>query len=596
MEAINSNNKLIRKIILSMFGGSLAAMITTAIALMADTILAGVFFDKLAIAAVAVGTPIINIFQALTQSIINGASIKMNISAGKGEPQEVQDSFSVAVFFTVIIGLIFAALGFTLADKLVDVFGGSPEIAGRAVWYLRGATGCIIFGNINLFMYKTLALFGEQKAILRSSLLAVVFNIVFSFIFVKIFPANMAIAGLGMGTWFGGIVSIVSSCLTLKKYGISFKINLGSVKFAKVAHFVSHGIASSGNALADGVVSGVVNNVIVSGFNASGVLALSVFTAVKSVATFATAIIQAVNLSVAPLFGIMYGSRDRNGILRSYRESVRLAIIALGICAVVIMACSPILAKVYDMTGMADFYIGMAICMVFYLPLTALLRITTQFFESIEKVGIGFLYSAIPDSLIFPILLAILVPLLKYNGIWIAYSFNAIPFIIVLYILRSLKNRKISLSYDRIFCLDGDIRDNVPKIDISIKSDNRDVSFISEQVYTFLENEGVDKKTAHTTALCLEELSADFVEHTVGEDTQKGENIIMDIKLFSDSDQLRTIIRNEAPMYNPLDFESDSDKLAKMGVKLAQKLAHSINYSYVYKMNIITIVIDKNKE
>ena len=36
-----------------MFGGSLAAMITGAIALMADTVLAGILFDKSAIVAVA---------------------------------------------------------------------------------------------------------------------------------------------------------------------------------------------------------------------------------------------------------------------------------------------------------------------------------------------------------------------------------------------------------------------------------------------------------------------------------------------------------------------------------------------------------------
>jgi hypothetical protein len=56
---------------------------------------------------------------------------------------------------------------------------------------------------------------------------------------------------------------------------------------------------------------------------------------------------------------------------------------------------------------------------------------------------------------------------------------------------------------------------------------------------------------------------------------------------------LRTIIRNESAAYNPLDFELDNESFRKMGVKLAQKLAHSINYSYVYKMNIVTIDINK---
>ena len=151
----------------------------------------------------------------------------------------------------------------------------------------------------------------------------------------------------------------------------------------------------------------------------------------------------------------------------------------------------------------------------------------------------------------------------------------------------------MTLSYNRIFCLDKEIRDNVPKIDISIKSDNRDVTFISGQVHEFLEAEGIDPKKAYATALCLEELAVDFVEHTAETDSAKSEDTIMDIKLFVDEDMLRIIIRNEAPMYNPLDFQLDTESFSKVGVKLAQKFAHSIRYNYVYQINIITINICK---
>lgn len=592
MMIANQNNKLIRKTILTMFGGSLAAMITSAIALMADTILAGALIGKFAVAAVAVGTPIINVFQALTQMIINGASIKMNIYAGKGEEEKVKGAFAASIFFTVLLGLFFILLCQIFADLLVVLFGGAEEIVQLSTWYLRGATGCIVMGTLNLFMSKTLALYGRQKVIFRSALIAVSFNVIFSVILVKILPENIAILGLGMGTWIGGGIAAISSYISLRKYSLSMKPKWKDIRFATLVDFVHYGLATSGNNLADGVVSGIVNNLIMNGF-ANGVLALAVYTAVKSIASFATAIIQAVNMAAAPLFGIMYGARDKNGILRSYRESIRLALIMLIICAVLVMACSPILAKVFDMQGSSDFFIGLAFCMFAYLPLTALVKLTTQLFESMEKPAMGFLYSAIPDSVIYPILLALLLPVLGYIGMWIAYSLNAVLFLVALYLLRSVKNKSMRLSIDRILCLDKEIRDNVPKIDISIGSDNRDVTFISEQVYDFLMEEDVSQKTAHTTALCLEELAADFVAHTEETSHRKGKDIIMDIKLFADTDMLRMIIRNESAMYNPLDFELDAESFRKMGVKLAQKLAKNIQYSYVYRMNIITIDIEK---
>lgn len=592
MEVTNQNNKLIRKTILSMFGGSLAAMITTAIALMADTVLAGALFGKYAIAAVAVGTPIINVFQALTQTITNGATIKMNVAAGKGETKDVQRSFAASILFSALLGALFILVCQLFAGGLIRLFGGDQEVADLATWYLRGASGCIVMGTMNLFMSKTLALFGQQKAIFRSAFVAVFLNIVFSLILVSILPENMAIMGLGMGTWMGGMVASLSSYFTLKRNNLSVRMKFRDIKLSTLAGFFYYGLPSSGNSLADGVVSGIVNNLIVGGF-ADGVLALAVYTAVKSVASFATAVIQAITLAVAPLFGIMYGSRDKTGMLRSYRESIRLAVIVLGICAVLVMACSKPLAKIFDMQSVSDFYIGLALCVIAYLPLTAIVRITTQFFEAMEKPIMGFLYSAIPDSVIYPILLACLLPLWGYNGMWIAYSLNVIPFMLALYLIRSAKDKSLKLTYDRIFCLDAEIRDNVPKIDISISSDNRDVTFISQMVYDFLLKEGVTHKTAHTTALSLEELAADFVEHTEAADSRDAQNVIMDIKLFVDEDRLRTIIRNESSMYNPLDFELDSENFRKIGVKLAQKLARSIQYSYVYKMNIITIEIDK---
>lgn len=589
---INQNNKLIRKTILSMFGGSFAAMLTLAFTQMADTLLAGVIFGKYAIAAVAVGMPIINIFQALTQTVVNGATIKMNVAAGKGETEEVRRSFAVSVFATTLMGLFFILVCQLFAGKIVVLFGGSQEVAAAATWYLRGVSGCIVMGSVNLFMLRTLALFGRQKAIFRSALIAVFLNVLASLILIKLLPENMEIMGLGMGTWIGGALASVSSYLTLRKHGISLKCKVKDVKLSKVTGFVRLGLPSSGNSLADGVVSGVINNLIVSGFD-NGVLALAVFTAVKTIAGFAAMVIQAINLSVAPLFGIMYGARDKNGIVRSYKESIRLAVIIFAICAVVILSCSSFLAKMFDMHSVTEFYVGLTICVLAYLPLTALVKISTQLFEAMENPMMGFLYSVVPDSIIFPVLLMLLLPVWGYNGMWIAYSLNAIPFMLALYLIRSAKNKTLKLSFDRIFCLDEEIRDNVPKIDISISSDNRDVTFISQMVYDFLIQEGIKHRTAHTTALCLEELAADFVEHTEAADSLDAQNVIMDIKLFVDEGRLRTIIRNESSMYNPLDFELDSENFRKIGVKLAQKLARSIQYSYVYKMNIITIEIDK---
>ena len=96
------------------------------------------------------------------------------------------------------------------------------------------------------------------------------------------------------------------------------------------------------------------------------------------------------------------------------------------------------------------------------------------------------------------------------------------------------------------------------------------------------------------SALCLEELAADFIAHSQITNEKINENReLMDIKLFSDESTFRIIIRNTAKKYNPLDFIYDPEDFSKIGVHMARKVAEEIKYNYVYKMNMITIDMNK---
>lgn len=205
----------------------------------------------------------------------------------------------------------------------------------------------------------------------------------------------------------------------------------------------------------------------------------------------------------------------------------------------------------------------------------------------------GILYSVVPDSVIFPLMLLLLLPTLKDTGLWITYGANGLVFLFLLYLLRSLKQKDRRMSVDRMLCLDESIRSNVPMLDVSIHSTNADAAFISTEVHEFLKKEQASGRTAYIAALCLEELAADFVAHVKEENPKASAREIMDIKLFSDETSLQIIIRNAAKRYNPLDFDLDDATFAKVGVKMAQKFARRIDYSYVYKMNTITIDLDK---
>ncbi|MBQ8590431.1 MAG: MATE family efflux transporter [Firmicutes bacterium] len=576
-----------------MFPGCFSATITVCVALMVDTILAGIMIGPEAIAAVAIGGPAMNIFQALVLTIGNGAIVKMSAAAGRGNKEEVNQAFSLAIIGTVVLGGIFIAICLSFADSLTMVFGGAgnPEVAKQASLYLKASTVCILMGSLNTFFSKIMALYGYQKQVFVAAVLAILGNLVFSTLYIYLLPPELAIVGLGMGTWTGGMMALSSSVIVTVIKKIPLKLRMKKLQLKMMWDIIKTGFPTSGNNLADGVVSGIVNNIIVMGFGGD-TAALSVYTAVKGLAQFATAPVMGTTMATAPLFGVLYGARDRNGIVRAVREAFKVGLMYAVVWCGVIAILAPKLAGFYGMEGNAYFRQGVYVYLLF-IPLCLSVRLMTQLFESTEKHLMGMLYSIVPDSVIYPVMLLGLLPTMKYAGIWISYSANAVPFLIVLYLVRSAKNRELRMSPDRLLCIDQSIRDNVPMLDISIHANNTDVTGISKQVYDFLMDQKASVRTAYMTSLCLEELAADFVEHTEKEQLKNSEQIIMDIKLFSDEDTLKIMIRNAADHYNPLDFEMDENTFSKVGVKLAQKVAKNIDYTYIYKMNVITIELDK---
>ena len=66
------------------------------------------------------------------------------------------------------------------------------------------------------------------------------------------------------------------------------------------------------------------------------------------------------------------------------------------------------------------------------------------------------------------------------------------------------------------------------------------------------------------------------------------------MKLYEDEENVQIMIRNIAPFYNPLANSDNKEDENKDGIRLAQSLATEISYTYVYKMNIVNIVLSKS--
>ena len=231
---------------------------------------------------------------------------------------------------------------------------------------------------------------------------------------------------------------------------------------------------------------------------------------------------------------------------------------------------------------------------IIFTPTFLFVFLLTVFYESTERFGSSLLMAAIPDSLFYPIMLAVFIPTMGKTGMWIAVGANpfvGLLFLIPLMLFLSRKNPTIS---DKILRLKPQIVNRPSAFEFEICDDIETAVGVSEKIQSFLLENGKNKKLSYIAALSTEELAVDMMSflHNHSEEI-KDKAKIFDIRLFDEGDSIEILIRSIGKSYNPLEFNANEDNLHKIGVKMVQKIAEKVTYTYVYKLNIVTIVLSE---
>ena len=160
--------------------------------------------------------------------------------------------------------------------------------------------------------------------------------------------------------------------------------------------------------------------------------------------------------------------------------------------------------------------------------------------------------------------------------------------IIVYYLVFALINKSIRVPLSGLLAI-KETEERTTALDVSIPADSKDVTFVSENIQGFLLEHGVDSRVAYKTALCAEEIAADYIWHKSS--TEDNGKDYMDIKVFRDPEKIEVLVRNYDDPYDPLVFDKQKDSVSKIGITMIQKISEDIKYSYAYHMNVVTIAI-----
>ncbi len=568
--------------------------LVTSLTFMVDTMVAGAFLDGDAVAATALGLPPIGLMLSCAAMIMQGGFLKMIISMGRNDMQDYNRIFSLALVFLLAVDFVFLALCLFKTDTMLILGGaGSASPAARAMSNLYVRTACleIIFFSLGCILQLVLATYGYLTSYMMASLICVVVNTGMSVLLVNVLPQDIKIAGIGIASSIGSFCMMIAAIgmLRRRKIRLVFKIQpVNKANLLDCLDMLRRGLPASMDNMLDSISLSIVNRIILAAFAANGTSVLALVTIIKTVFKVLRIIPRGVYFASEPLIGILGGGKDNEGIKKAFKTDIRLGLVCAACAGVLTIILKNPILSFYNMEGNADANTGIiliaisAMILVFPFSLNAVYEPTGHLLRSLAV-------AAIPDSLIYPLLLPVAIRCFGITGIWLAMGYNFLIFIVIYYLLLVLRYRRFPVSLDHLLALkkeDG----RVTHMDVSVPAEAKDVTFISEKLQGFLLENGVSSRLAYKAALCTDEIAADYIEHR--KNSQKAvKKAYMDIKVFREADSIKIIVRNYDEPYNPLVFQKEEDSVSKIGITMVQKISREILYSYAYHLNIVTIVM-----
>ena len=595
MDLSPGNNKLVGKTISHEYPTFFTLALTFYINSLVDSVLAGAFFSSSHIAAVGIVAAFGTIATGIMILFSHGTYVGYTVALGRGQRRKTGEIFAVGLAYILSAAALIALAVMLWAEPIVGLFGASTaELKMLSARYLRYTVAYYpIFILMRLFIL-ILGVNGHPKKTLSANIINFTCNVCLTLLFVKFLP-GIGIGALGLGSVCAGAVTLVYCIVNLTHFKVltTLKFRRSALRWARFKDVLLCGQTTSFNLILDGVAAGFINTMVTGTLGADG---LAIFTVVRSFWQLSQASSEAMDYVTAPLLTICYACRDKGGTRKTFDSAVWRGLIYTAVWVVVIFAVMPLLLKVY-MNGVTienakHIAVTGIFCTLAFAPVYFISALLTTFYDATDSYADSLAMAVVPDSILGPVLMAMLLPRLGYTGMWLALGANSLVYLLLAYIIHMIKIRRLRVPADRILHLDKGLCIEYPAIDATISYKDANISELSEKIQKFLRQEKASSRISYMTALCMDELATDIVTHSKENNENHGEQL-MDVKMISTDETFNIIIRNAAERYNPLDFEFNPEDFSKVGVMMAQKYARKIDYNYIYNMNMITIQIAK---
>ncbi len=244
-----------------------------------DMIIVGRFSGEAALAAVGSTSSIINLIVTLLSGISVGTSIVASQYIGAKDDKKTFDTVHTSMLVSVISGIVFAFIGYFLAEPMLVLTGSPDNVFHQALLYLRifffGTPGFII-GNFGSSLMRSV---GDTKRPLYVFSFSSILNAILNLVFVIKF--NMGVAGVALATIISQYASAFIIVYLMAKTDGLIKLYINKLKIKK---YILIDILKKGLPVGvQGLIFGSSNVIIQSSINSFGSVVMAGNTAAANI-------------------------------------------------------------------------------------------------------------------------------------------------------------------------------------------------------------------------------------------------------------------------------------------------------------------------
>ena len=387
---------------------------------MVDTLFVGRNVGGLAIGALILVFPVQRLIIALSVMISTGTSTAFSRANGAEDNEKSKEIFQngFSLIFLIMISLI-VFISFFKEDVLIFL-GASPTILPLAVEYLEIIIFGSIFLSLTILISNICITLGNNKVSIISNLIGAGMNILLDYILIVHF--KMGIKGAAIATLISQISGFSYAFYNYLKIVKKYKLNTSfNISKKVIMPILLVGLAGFVVEIEDGVVMGVLNNLLQETSGDSGIIVLGL---VSKLYMFLFITMWGIASAMQPIASFNVGAENYKRLKTLMKKTTVYALATTTVLWVFGLIFTPQLLAFFvrDQAIIKEATVAFRI-MVSMFPLISIYYVSIFYFQAMGKAKTSILISALRQLIIMIPLSLFFVKALNLGamGIWISY-------------------------------------------------------------------------------------------------------------------------------------------------------------------------------